>query len=123
MFETQRDTCKNQLSSILDKETMEECVKFISCIKESRHIKTLERQTLKFNQLCHRNTGCHSNLHHGEHGNHDQEQHEQHQALTTSVPDKSNSQKNKWVISISSKPLTAVQESLLSHRPNFAIVP
>ena len=49
MFGTQRDTCKNQHSSILDKEAMEECVKFINCIRESRHIKTLDRQTLKFN--------------------------------------------------------------------------
>ena len=48
MFGTQRDTCKNKLSDILDKETMEECVKFINYIRESRHIKTLERQTLKF---------------------------------------------------------------------------
>ena len=70
MFEIQRDTCKNQLSSILDKENMEEWVKFINCIRESRHIKTLERQRLKFNWLCHRNTGGHSNIHHGKHGDH-----------------------------------------------------
>ena len=114
MFETQTDTCKNQLSSILDKETMKEFVKFINCIRESRHIKTLNRQTLKFNWLCQWNTGGHSNVHHGKHD------HVQHQ---TSVPEKSNIQKNKWVINISSKPLTAVQESLLSHRPNFVVVP
>ena len=43
------DTCMNHLKGILDKETMEECVKFIKLKRESRHIKTLERQTLKFN--------------------------------------------------------------------------
>ena len=55
MFGIQRDTCKNKLNGILDKETMEECVEFIKYIRESRHIKTPERQTLKFNQLCHKN--------------------------------------------------------------------
>ena len=36
---------------------------------------------------------------------------------------KSNVQKDKWVIYISSKPLTAAHESLLSHGTNFTVVP
>ena len=30
---------------------------------------------------------------------------------------------NKWVINISDKPLTDAEEKLLSHRPNFTVVP
>ena len=49
MFGIQIDTCMNHLKGILDKETMEECVKFIKVKRKSRHIRTLERQTLQFN--------------------------------------------------------------------------
>ena len=83
MFEVQRGTCKNKLNGILDKKIMEECVEFIKFIRESRHIKTLERQTLKFNQLCHKNTGGCSNHCHGKHGIHD---HKQKQGRETTIP-------------------------------------
>ena len=88
MFGIQIDTCMNHLKGILDKETMEECVKFIKLKRESRPIKTLERQTLKFNQLCHKNTGGHSNHLHGDHGDHDQNQHER--GTNTPVSEKNN---------------------------------
>ena len=73
--------------------------------------------------MCHRNTGGCSNIHHGEHGDHDHNHNQCQSAITTSVPDELNIQKDKWVINISSKPLTAVQESLLSNGPNFTAVP
>ena len=93
----------------------------INYIRESKHIKTLERQTLKFNQLGHKNTGGWSNIHHGEHGDHDHKQ--QHgRAIITPVSEKSDVQKAKLVINISSKPLTTVQENLLAHGSNFAVV-
>ena len=34
-----------------------------------------------------------------------------------------NTQNNKWVINISSTPLTEAQEKLLAHMPNYAVVP
>ena len=103
---------------------MEECVKFIKVKRESRHIKILERQTLKFNRLCKKNTGGRLNHLHDDHSNHDQKQQENrsitpgsgdttHTTQTMIGPDL---QKAKWVINISSKPLTTVQESLLPHR-------
>ena len=79
----QRDKCKNKLNAILDKKTMDECLEFIEFIRESRHIKTLERQTIKFNWLCHKNTGGCSNWNHGKHGVHD---HKQHQRKETTTP-------------------------------------
>ena len=48
MLKIQKDTCINQLKSSSDEKTMEECVNFIILRRESRHIKTLERQILKF---------------------------------------------------------------------------
>ena len=49
MFELQWDTCINKLGSIINKEIMEECTKFIKLRREVRHKKTLERQTAKYN--------------------------------------------------------------------------
>ena len=57
--------------------------------------------------------GC-SNIHHGDH-------------TVTSTMTASNSsfntQNNKWVINISSTPLTKAQEKLPGHGPNYAVVP
>ena len=41
MFKLLRDTCINQLESILDKETMEKCRDFIEIRRERRHLSTL----------------------------------------------------------------------------------
>ena len=61
------DTCMSQLESILDKKTMEDCYIYIEYRREGRHQKTLERHLSKFHRMCHRNTGGHSNLWHGNH--------------------------------------------------------
>ena len=107
---------------------MDECVKFIKVKRESRHIRTLKKQTLKFNQSWHKNTGGHSNHLHSDHGDHDQK-HQEKGTITPGSGDTTQTtigpdlQKAKWVINISSKPLTTVQESLLSHGPNVDVLP
>ena len=40
---------------------MRECESFIKTRRDARHQKTLKRQMSKFERLCHRNTGGHSN--------------------------------------------------------------
>ena len=45
------------------------------------------------------------------------------QVLGSNEYQKQNNRQNKWVINISSKPLTPYQEKLLDHGPNYAIVP
>ena len=45
MFMYERDTCIDQLKEIFDKETMEECEKFINMKRETRHRKTLKCQS------------------------------------------------------------------------------
>ena len=52
MFKSVRDTCKNQLESMVDKGTMEKCNEFIETRREIRHLKTLDRHLSKFNRLC-----------------------------------------------------------------------
>ena len=48
MLKIQKDTCIDQLKTCLDERTMEECEKFINLRRESRHIKTMGIQLLKF---------------------------------------------------------------------------
>ena len=68
MFKWQIDTCINRLGNMIGVEVMEECHRFISYRRERRHIKTLDRQIKKFNQLLQKNTGDHSNYQHGREG-------------------------------------------------------
>ena len=67
MFETIINTCMNQLEGILDERAMEVCSNFIKYRREGRHQKTLQRQVSKYNRLCHKNLGGHSNSWHGDH--------------------------------------------------------
>ena len=109
---------------------MEECDMFIKTRKEARHFKTMDRQKRKNERLCHRNSSSrcgHSNTLQGDHpvklssdrggcsniiqGNH-----------TVKPSSDTQLQPNKWIINISNKPLTKVQEKLLSHGPNSVVV-
>ena len=72
----------------------------------------------KIDRLCHENSiskGDNSNI---QHGNHTVTSIE-----TASVSNFNTHTPNKWVINISSKPLTKAQEELLTHGPNYAVVP
>ena len=68
MFKWQIDTCINSLGSSIGMEAMEECHRFINLRRERTHIKTLNRQIKKFNQLWQRNTGGCPNYQHGREG-------------------------------------------------------
>ena len=136
MLKIQSDTCIEQLNEVLDKESMEECTQFIKEKRESRHLKTLERQKSKFDRLCQksrkREGGC-SNM---QDGNHDHtcidstsegERGTTQTDLATTTGENTtttnNNNNNIWVRNISSTPLTKAQEKILSRGPNFAIVP
>ena len=105
---------------------MEECMVFIKTRRESRHIKTQIRQVNKFNQLCHKNRGGYSNHLHGSHGKHASKQQqtlgEARKTPLITTTEKGTKQRAKWVINISSRPLSTAQQSLLAHGPNFAAV-
>ena len=118
MFNHQLDTCKTDVGKIIKKEDLKECEEFINIRREARHYKTMDRQKQKLEWFCHTNSskkGGSSN----KHGNHT--------CITTDnsgiSPVNNNTNTNKWVINICSKPLTQAQEKLLAHGPNFALIP
>ena len=132
MLKIQTDTCTEHLENTLDRESMEECTRFIKEKRESRHFKTLEGQKSKFQRLCQKNRnreGGHSNMQDGNHGhtcinNRSERETIQTGTETTGESTSNNGNNNNiWVRNISSTPLTEAQEKILSQGPNFAIVP
>ena len=116
MFMLKRDTCTIKLKELLDQKTMEEYEKLIKNVIESRHKRVLERQKAKYEVLHQHKIGSHSNkVYYTEKNNTntciEQQMH---------VPDSNNNTK-KWVINLSSTPVTDNQERLLSWGPKFAI--
>ena len=103
------------MSAILDQDLMEECKVFIEEHKEARHIKVMEHQKKKFENLWHRkqHSGSTSTNHSGKNGTSD-----------CSNQDQFSTVNNKhWVVNLSSSPLSVAQEIVLSHGPNFAVNP
>ena len=138
MLECQRDTCKIELSRVLDQEDMAECNKCIHKIKEETHFKTLECQRAKFGRLHMKdelkNKGGHSKDENMHRYMYQSGTDNSSQTTTTSTArpgidfsrsttTTSTAPKCKWVITMSKKPLTKAQEKLLAHGPSFAITP
>ena len=144
MFEIIIDTCKNQLESLTDEATMEECHRYMERRREQRHQKTKERHLSKFSRLCQGQRDVCSNPRHGNHGIHtcinanniSTDTCTIHHNDPTMTPnqesqDASNSNINNnnihiqgcWVRNFSKTPLTEAENSLLNHGPNFVIVP
>ena len=133
MFKWQIDTCINSFRSMIGMKVMEECHRFMSYTRERRHIKTLDRQIKKFNQLWQKNTGGCSNYQHGREG-HDQVQDTRkttaNNTETNQVPNTDTTpaipvtprETRKWVYNLSKIPLTEDEEKVLAWGPNFAIV-
>ena len=124
MLKEQRDTYIFQLEERLGRDSLEECRNFIKIKREARHYKTLERQRNKLERLCQRNrnakSGC-SNIQHGNQNN--TVNINTGQKINTASPLQVQGSNIKWVRNISSTPLTEAQMKLLSHGPNYAMVP
>ena len=149
MFKTVIDTCMNQLESILDGKTMDDCHIYIEGRRERRHQSTLKRHLSKFQRMCHDNTGGRSNIQHGGNcrstcmsSNNNSSigtntininKHKETNGTNTinNLKDASNNNEdnngngnnNNWVRNHSKTPLTDAQKRLLSHGPNFVIMP
>ena len=147
MFKTMRDTCKNQLESMVNKEIMEKCNEFIETRRELRHLKTLDQHLSKCKRLCHDYTGGCSNPQHGVHGENGHTDTCTATTTTKSVEQRSlsnfitnsgdnnninnnistststNTIDGNWVRNFSKNPLTEAQECLLAHGPNLVLVP
>ena len=122
----------NQLKDNLDKEIMKECERFIKDKREIRHLRAFECQVAKFERLCHKKTGGCIKGQHGERALHVEDQSKTNQITNINKRDREIEEErteqikntsNIWVKNLSKTPLTEVQERLLAHRPNFAVVP
>ena len=104
---------KEELEDLLkhDQELQNACQEEIEKRRELRHKRVVERQISKFNRLL---QNCQRKQEQGGHSNH-QDDHIDQGPYMDGV--------KKWVINLSSIPLTKEQESLLAHGPNFAITP
>ena len=118
MFNLQRDTCITNLASKIKEEDLKICEDFIEARREARHYKTMERQKKMLERLCQKNSTKRGGLS-NQHGDHTCINTEN---LDVSPADSSSNTTNKWVINISSKPLTKAQEKLLAHGPNYVVV-
>ena len=147
MLECQCHICRSELTKVLDQETMAECDKIMFKIKEDRHHNTLERQKAKLDRLMRKeepvNMGGHSNpsmqrymyhsstyMYHSSTNNLSTTASTASDNGTTAKDPNSRSTsptstvvKSKWVINMSKKPLTKLQEKLLAHGPNYVVTP
>ena len=120
MVSNLRDTCENQLREVLSDEWMGKCREFIEVGREHQHLKTLERQKIKFERLLDkekvREGDCITS-----HGGHDG----YHSNLTNqnNTTEESNRRENTRVNNLSSTPLTQDEMKLLANGPNYTIVP
>ena len=143
-------TCMRRLKDKIKEEDLLECISFIEKSKEASHLKTLTRQKEKLNILINKKQdgkksakrgGCSNNRHSGStmhsgrymySGNNTSGRPNQvlglnidkeSQELQEIKEQEQERDRKKWVINISSKPLSQDQEKLLAHGPNFAVVP
>ena len=107
------DKCmyKKQLEDLLqhDQEVWNACEEEIQKRRELRHKRVMERQISRFNRLLH--------------GQKKQEQGGHSKNVDCLDQDQHLDKAKKWVINLSSIPLTKEQERLLAHGQNFAITP
>ena len=130
MFNCQIDTCINNLERLLEKEVLEECHRFIRVRREKRHTHTQKRQIEKFNRLWQRNSGGHSNSDPGRRAEGSSENKVKQDQRKKQISNLENNnpqpqqqqQEKKWVHNLSNITLTEVQEKVLAHGPNFAVV-
>ena len=115
-----RDTCINQLREVLNDTWMDKCIEYIEVGREHQHLKTLERQKLKFERLLAKEKvreGDCITLHGGHDGyysNHTKQNNETQQSIR---------RENIWVKNLSSTPLTEAEEKATFRRTKLCHSP
>ena len=107
------------LSIVTNTTTQQKCKEFVHKVREFTFIKVRDRQINKFNRLMHRDNLMVK-----------QQSLQSIGSIQVQVPVShcqvqgpiNNNQTNKWVINLSSVPLTPAQESLLAKGPNLALL-
>ena len=121
MATCERDTCMNTLSEVFPKEIMEECARLIFLRREAYYIKVKNRQIAKLERLCQKNRGGCPNIQHGRQGSDEINLSGRNILLPEDQDQVNPNTKERWVVNLSSQPLTQAERKLLTHRPNFAI--
>ena len=119
MLTLKRDTCIKEFQDTIPEnergtKTFEECGSFIKRVKECRHNTVMKRQKLKLEALQQKKIGR-SNKVQGQKSDTDTD--------TDTCTDNTTEEGKKWVINLSSTPLTVDQERLLARGPKFVIKP
>ena len=115
-FDHDRYMYMNELKELVgeDQVIWQACLEEINKRRELRHIRVMKRQIKKFEKLV-KNLEDEIQGGHSKHlGDHTKDNNNKENG-----PDKV----KKWVINLSSVPLTKDQEDLLAHGPNFVIIP
>ena len=140
MLSLESDTCMKRLKEKIKEQDLDRCLKFIEDSKEARHLKTMARQKEKLKILTSRKLETNKGAKRSGHSNNRHSGRYMYSSnFNTGCPNQvlgskgeTNTQyfdremdkgKEKWVINISNTPLTAEQEKLLAHGPNYAVVP
>ena len=104
---------------------MEDCKRLIFLRREAYYIKVKRRQISKLERLCHKNRGGCSNKQDGGQGGQDENTRPKNNYTDLQEKDKENKQdsepKEKWVVNLSSQPLSQAEKNLLTHGPNYAV--
>ena len=108
-----REAYLHQLEEVLGQVTMQECKTLMERVKECRHQKVLERQKKKFEALVLKSNGRSKQ----------DVRNNSKKDGTNEDRDGKNRENSRWVINLSSTPLTKDQERLLAHGPKFVITP
>ena len=141
MLSLEVDTCMRRLKGKIKEEDFLKCINFIDKSKKARHLKTMTRQKEKLKTLISKKQGekssegggCSNNrqsgiyMHSGIYMYSGNEKSGHPNQVLGSYEERElkeqEREKKRWVINISSKPLTPDQEKLLAHGPNYAVVP
>ena len=121
MTTSKRDTCINSLLDIFSKEIMEECNKVINLRREAYYIKVKNRQIAKLERLCHRNRGGNPNIQHGRQESTDLNSPSKNTKTSDVNIELVTDIRERWVVNLSSQPLTEAETKLLAHGPNFVV--
>ena len=115
MLSLESDTCMRRLKEKLKEEDFQECKNFI---EERRKARLCSKSNRENN---YKRGGCSNNMHSSNYM-YSSKNDLSNQVLGSNENQKQNNRQNRWVINISSKPLTSDQEKLVAHGPNYAIV-
>ena len=115
-YEYDKYMYKNELKELLkqDQEIWNACLEEIEKRKEIRHRRVMEGQIKKLNKLL--KSWEEQDQKQGGHSNHQSDRSKERGQDSYDTA-------KKWVINLSSVPLTKDQENLLAHGPNFVITP